>query len=651
MSLQIYTSERSAPVHVWRLFSDLRLWIDPSELTTSVAVVYCGDLFGGMPFSRLFAIPRPLEPVGGLYRLSTYSTDSVESLTLSSKPDTFKFSNGYDLAAYGDFFQNALTVLRNSFPYEKISLPSQENERFTRHSNLTGVLIPKVQPAPLLDSELVFFTGGPYATHNLPGWIPIYNQGKVLSLGPLSLEFSGFPALSGLHTFNLIEMLDYFKLNGSSVEMWGYDAAPYVNRREVWRCETSNLSYSLESDFSLEVTYHTYCYSMERSASWSWDTRVEVHPGSFSNPPVTPVVGSTYQARYGSDLEYTFSVLNFTALSGLDRVGPSQFTRSRTRNWFDFQSSFPVSTFVDDFGKNWSRSYYLSKYLDSTKLNFFSAINDNWSDILPTSSFSTVDALGNLAGSVDNNVLQTVAKIPNISAALPDVQKAVKILGSLVKRDLSGATIRDILDLSTSTTLQASFVWRPYKDLLTKILPVFASILPVMLSDKHLQLGYGTFTYDFHKEFGRENVHLVTRTKVVVDVTLSGFWSAALSLDALGLLPRTSRVWDLIPFTFVVNWITGVNSMLDRLETLSIATCVPISYVHSYSLTSSFTGAELDALSASSAGNLEAGLKVYIRDISRYAPFPRSSRFPYGVPTSSPHWGVVASLLYQLFLS
>jgi hypothetical protein len=70
--------------------------------------------------------------------------------------------------------------------------------------------------------------------------------------------------------------------------------------------------------------------------------------------------------------------------------------------------------------------------------------------------------------------------------------------------------------------------------------------------------------------------------------------------------------------------------------------------VHTYTFTSPFMEGELDALSASPLGNQETGLRVYIRDKTHYAPIPRYSRFPFGIPSSFPHTGILGSLIYQL---
>jgi hypothetical protein len=264
---------------------------------------------------------------------------------------------------------------------------------------------------------------------------------------------------------------------------------------------------------------------------------------------------------------------------------------------------------------------------------------------------SAADASSKLEGSLENNVLQTVVKIPNLIAALPDVLAAVRILEKLVARKLDTATIRDILKLATSTNLQANFVWRPYKDLLIKFLPVMAKAMPSLLETKDLGVGYGSFSYEFLKEFGRERVSFTARTKIVLDVSTSGLASAILGLDSMGLLPMPSRLWDLLPFTFLVNWYTGIGRAIRREELSSVMNFLQLYCVHTYSFVSPFTLGELDRFKASSSDSKLAGLKVYFRDVSLYYPLQKSTRFAFNIPTGTPRWDIIGSLVYQLFLS
>jgi hypothetical protein len=220
-----------------------------------------------------------------------------------------------------------------------------------------------------------------------------------------------------------------------------------------------------------------------------------------------------------------------------------------------------------------------------------------------------------------------------------------------VKRDLRLSTFKEILDLATSTHLQAVFEWRPYYELLTRYIPQVLSTMDSIGDIRTNSIGYGSFSFKFTNEFGRKEVTLKTRTKIVMDASPSGLLSAAVGLDALGLLPKASNLWDLLPFTFVVNWFTGVGEAIRRAEYATFLASVPAYYVHTYTLSSPLSDDELDLLKMSSSISEPACLRIYVRDVTNRPPFPRDTRFGFGLPSGIPSVGSLGSLLYQLIFA
>jgi len=281
-------------------------------------------------------------------------------------------------------------------------------------------------------------------------------------------------------------------------------------------------------------------------------------------------------------------------------------------------------------------------------VNFRAAVDSCWHDITPSSLFSTVDAFKEAEGYLGVNILQNLAKLPSMSKAFPDFLKALDILGKLARRDVNLLTLKEILDLSTSTFLQGNFEWRPYYTLVTEYIPKLVSTLHTLGDIGSNAIGHGSFSFKFNHEFGREDVTLLTRTKLVMDTSPSGLLSAVLGIDALGLLPKASNLWDLLPFSFVANWFTGIGESMRRAEYSLLVATIPAYFVHSYTLTSPLSTHELDLLEMSSGDVEPAALRLYYRDVSLYSPIPRDSKFGFGIPSNLPSLGVLGSLLYQL---
>jgi hypothetical protein len=640
--LKVNVSNKSPVVEVRAITSDHFFTVNTAagEKLTGIAVVGVADVIGAAWNGQAFCFPPKLIPIAHAAGFKSYREDGERVFTISNRPNTRHNSNGYDDQAYGNTFQKAYHALAGSNAIPGFSFPSNLHENYTRHWNASGSLITKSSVVPQV--ELPCYLWGPdyiRLCYNNP-----YTRVHVESVSPLILS----PKATGGFVCDLIKLFDRFIEQGPSLKAcMGYQPGT-LDRNVIWEVATSNVNYYVDSNGSFHVSYHVWVNSPDDGRSWEFDAS-HTFSVQYPTPTIsgTPTLGANYTLP-GTTGTVTFSYHNFKCLSGLDRLGPSQLSRTASFTVSGFLlSTVPSSFSIDDYGDDWYISKPYSKILRIAE-KFNTRVSESWPDILPSSTFSAVSALSKLEGSLDNNILQTLYKLPDFEKAIPDLRKAFSILESLVRKDLSFSTLRDVLDLATSTHLQASFTWRPYRDLLVKYIPAMAPILQTMLTDKHLTIGYGSFTHEFNQEFGREIATLVTRTKVVADLTLSGFWSAALSLDSVGLLPTFSRVWDLIPFTFAVNWIAGISRMLRNIEVIGTSSIIPILYIHTYTITSPFTMDELEALGASSTGNQPAGLRVYNRDYTYYTPVPRNSRFSFGTPSDFEHFAILGSLLYQL---
>jgi hypothetical protein len=311
------------------------------------------------------------------------------------------------------------------------------------------------------------------------------------------------------------------------------------------------------------------------------------------------------------------------------------------------------------FRTGWSRvtlgssAYFETRTLRSkivkSSNSFFKEVDASRKDLLSASNFSASDALVQLEGGVSNNLLQNVAKLPQLESALPQIKEATQFLSHLVKRDLSLATAKELMDIASSTTLQASFQWRPMLEILTTHLPTLHQLSKKM-KEKKITTARGSWKYTFLDGELSRPAKLTARTKIVLDESPRGLLAAFLGVDAFGIFPKPSNIWDLLPFSFVANWVTGVGNGIRRAEYASVMLGLRAYYCHSYTVEAPFTAVELENWSLSSSGRNELSMRVYYRDISLYAPLPRNSRFGFGLPTSAPPLGVVLALLDQLFI-
>lgn len=281
--------------------------------------------------------------------------------------------------------------------------------------------------------------------------------------------------------------------------------------------------------------------------------------------------------------------------------------------------------------------------------NFRSWFERSLPDMRAATFLSSADAMTNLASSPRKDVLQTLVKLNNITSQLPQIGEAVSLVRRIANRDLSSIT--DILNFLSHLRLQQAFQWRPEFDLLVSYLP---KIPELMLSFDHTDsnrlVGRGEMSHNF--AIGPDVLRacsMTVRTKIVVSDDISPPLAAYLKADGLGILPSPANLWDIVPYSFVVNWFTNMG---ERIRTLGEASNLwllnPIVIVHSFKLTSAFTEDELNAMSIRAAPGTEPlYMKIYHREVSRFVSSPFTSKFDFQAPTTTPDWSVVASLLWQ----
>jgi hypothetical protein len=142
---------------------------------------------------------------------------------------------------------------------------------------------------------------------------------------------------------------------------------------------------------------------------------------------------------------------------------------------------------------------------------------------------------------------------------------------------------------------------------------------------------------------------------VVIRLNPESLLTAFMPLDSLGLLPVPGNIWDLIPFSFVLDQVTPTGAALDVLDHSIRLTAFDVSsVVTTYKLIYPFN--DLDqgrfgfdlAPGSSSSDNVEAGYSMYQRVVSKTPPTVLPTRLPMYVDLGINDWITTGSLIYQL---
>lgn len=598
-------------------------------------VVHYSDLLVRAMQERVWYVPTGSRSIGR-YIGFVGSQQSDHELKLSVAPyGSNTVDEKYDSDYYGSFFRN-LQLFDSFLTGRAYNIPSHAKEKFVRHSTFSGDLVAKQVDIPLYSDESEVFGDKLYRLNTTRGYLTYgftVNSVEPFVFTPITTYYGN--AL----VWNFIDLLDILAKGPTRSFS---SASPYIHDRVM-----SGLEYVLSKE-RLIVKYSMSSRNVSLGDVTTWDSELVI-PFVDPEPTIQPLAGTTYYPDWSYPVIFRYRNGYITGYGGDPGASSGEYVGSGPNRTFSIMLSTPSPAGLaeeKDF-VNVQLMLNNGRFLEQFRKDVY----EHWFDVTSSALFSTVDAFKAAEGSLNTNVLQNLAKIPSISNALPQITAAVKVLGRLAKRDLSFATLRDIMNLASSTTLQASFEWRPYIGIVNEYLPTMLSTMHSLGLKPGNAIGYGSFSAKLMNKLGRKEVTLKTRTKIVMDASPSGLLSAALGFDALGLLPKASNIWDLIPFTFVVNWFTGVGEGIRRAEYSLLLATIPAYYVHTYTLSSPLSVDELDLLKMSSSSLEAASLRLFHRDVSSYTPAPRDSQLGFGLPRELPPLGVLGALLYQLIFA
>jgi hypothetical protein len=551
--------------------------------------------------------------------------DRVETTLVSNEPETIPYDGELDDYWYGSIFRN-IQLFGSTLTGRSFVSPSPHKEKGCRHSNFSGELVAEQVDIPLYYDDSFFHTLPCVveSTRNVCNYAVTVNSVLPLDLTPIATTISFTNVLSTLDALIRVGTYEH--------NVFGN---PIVTTM-------SGVEYTVSYN-GLYVRYHTHLFDLNTGHVYDWDSEIEV-PFVDAPKSTSPTVGSTYTLPYTASCIFRYR--NYvTTYPGFSSPSSREFVGSGPYRSFPSFMSWPVSAPSDSES---GYGLYVASRLHVTCDNFRTDVERVFQHITPSSLFSTVAAFQNAEGYLGVNVLQNLAKIPDIVDALPQLKEAIHVLGRIARRDLSLSTLKEILDLATSTNLQSNFQWQPFIRLVTDYLPRMVATFDVLGLPAGTVIGYGSYRKALHNVLSRQEVTLQTRTKIVMDASPSGLLSAVLGVDALGLLPKASNLWDLIPFTFAVNWFSGIGGAIRRAETSLLIASVPAYFVHTYAITTPLREDELDLLKMSNSSVERSSLRLFYRDISLYTPPIRDSMFNFGIPDQLPPLGVIGSLLYQL---
>jgi hypothetical protein len=189
-------------------------------------------------------------------------------------------------------------------------------------------------------------------------------------------------------------------------------------------------------------------------------------------------------------------------------------------------------------------------------------------DVRPSSFLSASDALDKHLETLSTNHIQTLEHLKDVLGLLPDLVELPRMIHKIAQGDFT--VLKDLIDYISDAILRYRFSQRPTYKAIEEIVGTDPLRFLDTLGKSASYTIYGENTFIFPDEqnpYRDGKLVLVTRSKVRITQDLSTLVGSILFANSVGLLPTLSRIWEIIPFSFVVDWFTSMNKRLKLLDT------------------------------------------------------------------------------------
>lgn len=311
-------------------------------------------------------------------------------------------------------------------------------------------------------------------------------------------------------------------------------------------------------------------------------------------------------------------------------------------NWLTRQSAQTIKDTIDSYKTSWSDtvtnllgSTYKGRY-DKTfspsgaKQKIDSLIRSLFPEKFPIEDKHFGDLAMEASKSIQANDVNMIAFAKDLYG-LRNPKEWAPALKKLSK-------LRNTKDLS-NTYLTGIYGVMPTVSDIQTILKAFKRIGPYI--DKN---GFKTYGSGHHAELDQDGLHfdLLQRIKLAIPDEDDAFMSLIQRLEDMGTLPTFENVWDLVPYSFVVDWFVDVGGFLERVDAFARISRLNIRYV-TMSRKTSIRGTITPKPEASFVGTID--WVHYHRWVSDQCPVP-----PLSLKTTFQdfnHWLESGALLQQ----
>jgi hypothetical protein len=143
---------------------------------------------------------------------------------------------------------------------------------------------------------------------------------------------------------------------------------------------------------------------------------------------------------------------------------------------------------------------------------------------------------------------------------------------------------------------------------------------------------------------------VILRATVRLRENPDSLMTALITADSVQILPSLSRAWDLIPWSFLVDWFVPVGQYLDIVDAQAKVLLLDCVYsVYTISVVEYFSDEVLNSLGCSVLSEEDsggAGYRTFVRLVSKQPPAFGPTRLPVASAPGIPDFGLAGALIW-----
>jgi hypothetical protein len=364
---------------------------------------------------------------------------------------------------------------------------------------------------------------------------------------------------------------------------------------------------------------------------------------------VNNVVGSVdeWTPHYSSAQALLPSTVSFP-YSGYSPDWDVQLYRSNGRVFI--LSPIKPAEFFSLVGYDTREGVYIN-WADKGLAQFHSVCEPLVSKCVAGNAVSSIDAIDSHFGLISRaDHIEFAVELSDVLGPL-DLVKAAWLMA--VRKD--ARSLKGLLDLLANAELTYKFGIAPNVDDAKEVAKNLRKLLRKMndptLFGPNTIYGKRTYILESNEIPGFTKTFVTCRSKIRVSSNADTLLPLILPPRSWGLLPSLSSAWNLIPYSFAVDWITRSGASLRILEDQTLLFMLNIDYsVHSLNISYPFSDEdETDYNFASvGSGSNSAGYRYYVRYVlGRRVPIIGPTILPIIGNLSVPDLGIVGALAYK----